>query len=156
MNFITNLKQFNISVFRPQRQTCTSPENVDAETKPNYLSSVVSRDTSCGFHKSPWIIMSKPGQQIEISLLDFSWDNKSNIDAIGSPGNCRKNYGYIVDIESDDVIIICGGTLREKHIYTSRSNSVQIVLDPPLLQNHFYLISYKGKNPFYKHTETFQ
>ena len=148
MIFVDNFKHFNFSVFLPQRQTCTSAENVEAESKSNYLSSIVSRDTSCGFHKSPWILKSKPGQQIEISLLDFSWDNKSNVDAVGSPGNCMKNYGYIVDIESDDIINICGGTVREKYIYTSRSNSVQIVLDPLSLQNHFYLISYKGKNPF--------
>ena len=131
-----------ISVNIPQRQTCKSSENLETDSNIRYVSSLVSRNKSCGFHNSPWILKSKPGQQIEISLLDFSWTNTSG------DGNCFKSYGYILDVESDDVINICGGTWREKHLYRSGSNSVQIVLDQVAVQGNYFLIAYKGITRF--------
>ena len=77
-----------------------------------------------------------------MSLLDFSWDNSSSTKNVVG---CVKNYGYILDIDTDELTNICGGTRREKLVYKSVSNSVQIVLDQQVLETDYYLISYKGK-----------
>ena len=110
-----------------------------------YLSSVISQQRSCGLHNTPWILQAKPGQQIAITLLDFSWTNinKTNTNE-GNSDRCPNSYGYILDIESDDVVSLCGGGVREKHLYLSTSHIVQVVLDSLALQKYSFLIAYKG------------
>ena len=130
----------------PQRKVCTSPEQIDVDSKIKHLSSLVTQETSCGLHNSPWILTSKPGQLIEISFLDFSWDNVSIPEDDESSRNCLKNYGFILDTESNDVMNICGGTHRNRGLYTSNSNKVQIVFNQPALEMYNFILEYRGKN----------
>ena len=129
-------------MIKPKSRICNEREKVSAQKQVSYLSSLISENTSCGLHNTPWILQAEPGQQINITLVDFSWNNnKSNTDN-GYNGRC--NYGYILDVESDDVISLCGGREREKHLYLSTSHTVQVVLDSLALQKYSFLIAYKG------------
>ena len=130
----------------PQRKVCTSPEQIDVDSKIKHLSSLVTQETSCGLHNSPWLLTSKPGQLIEISLLDFSWDNVSLPKDGEASRNALRNYGYILDIESDDVINIYGGKHRNKLLYSSISNKVQITFSQPALEMYNFMLEYRGKN----------
>ena len=132
----------SILVHIPNKGRCISQEKVLVKKKPGYIASRTSKQTSCGKHGSPWILESKPGQRINITLDDFSWENTT--DNIG-PMKCGIKYGYILDMESDDVISICGGGRnRQEHIYLSKGNSVQIVLESAVLDNSYFLIKYEG------------
>ena len=116
-----------------------------ASKKPIYLASQVSIDTSCGLHESPWILEAKPGQQVTIDLIDFTWKNKtSGSNPSYRHSSCDINYGYILDMETDDVINICGGGDREKRVYESSGNRVQIIIEGSVLGSHQFVIKFKG------------
>ena len=92
-------------------------------------------DTKCGLHKSPWVLQAKKGQQIEVGLIDFSWMNSSD--------NCNSIYGYMLDTK-DDIINICGGGQRQRHLYLSEGNILQISMHESALEQHRFLLSFKG------------
>lgn len=100
----------------------------------------MSLDTSCGLHGTPWIIEALPGQHIDIKMTDFDWSNGTFID-----NECPMNYGYILDLESDDVISLCGGTDRVKYVYQSIGHTVQIILESNNLESKAFLLELQGK-----------
>lgn len=97
--------------------------------------------TSCGQHNTPYIIQAKPGQHINITMVDFSWRFESK----SSNRKQCVSYGYILDTNNDDVITICGNRERHSHVYTSVGHSVQALLEGSILQNNRFLIEYKGR-----------
>ena len=141
---ITELGIFLFTVYKPKGKTCAASENLEISAKVKYISSLVTKDSSCGFQNSPWILKARAGQRISLSLLDFSWDNSTgSVESVG----CNKNYGYILDIETNDITNICGGTRRERNLYTSSSSSVQIVFNQQSLETSYFILSFKGENP---------
>ena len=126
-------------VHSPKRSSCSGPEIVHVGTKEQFISSQDSAESSCGTHNSPWVLEAKLGQKIKVELQDFSWDPEAT-NHIG----CGVKYGYILDVGTDDIINICGGTTRENELYTSTGNRLQIVLESNDKQKRF-LLRYKGK-----------
>ena len=53
-------------------------------------------------------------------------------------------YGYIVDIDTDDVINICGGTEHNKLLYVSTGSQVQVVMELSNHQNNKFLLQFTG------------
>ena len=53
-------------------------------------------------------------------------------------------YGYIVDIDTDDMINICGGTERNKLLYVSTGSQVQVVMELSNHQNNKFLLQFTG------------
>ena len=115
-----------------------SPLTVHATTRCQHLSSVISAGTKCGLHQAPYILEAKAGQQIKITLTDFSTNDDR--DSMG----CPIKYGYILDTKDDDVINLCGGSKSEGQTYTSVSNNVQVLLEQSAVQNHPFIIQFKG------------
>lgn len=126
-------------VYSPNKKSCHIPEKVSVPRTAGFIASSESVKSECGLHESPWVLEAKPGQQIKISLLDFDWDNTTDMDE-----NCKVNYGYILDLESDDVINICGRGAREKVVFTSVGHEVQIVLNAENVQKYRFLLKYEG------------
>ena len=129
-----------ILVTQPQQSTCRSQETIKAASTSKLLSSVVSLETKCGLHNTPWLIEAKEGQHIEIALTDFSWRNETS-DFM----KCTYKYGYMLDTQHDDVINLCGGGKRQRDVYVSKGHSLQIILDENVLSLHRFLIGYKCK-----------
>lgn len=126
-------------VYAPRDQQCRSPEKIKINNTPKFIASQSSLDTSCGLHGSPWILEALPGQNIEMRLTDFSWQNGTfDLSA------CPFSYGYILDMASDDVINICGGTQKEKHLYQSTGNTIQIILERSTIEKHSFILQFKG------------
>ena len=128
------------SVYSPTSERCTSQHTVDIDSSDKVLSSSVSRQTRCGLPNTPWLLQAKPGQRIRLTLTDFSWQNSSTVTT-----RCVQRYGYILDTETDDVINICGGTERQKELYTSEGHSLQIVFDDNALLTHKFLVTFAGE-----------
>ena len=126
-------------VFHPVPKQCSSPLSIEASTHTKYLSSIVTGETSCGLHQSPYVLEAKHGQQIELFLYDFNKNDESPSE------KCAKNYGYILDNKNDDVISLCGGITRKRKIHTSAGNTVQIMLDKNMISNNQFLLEFKGK-----------
>lgn len=130
-------------MYIPSKERCISPENISVKKKPGFIASITSTITSCGLHGSPWILQAEAGQKIKMRLIDFSWRNDSMAPPSGS--RCNTNLGYILDMQSDEVINICdGGTERMRHLYLSTGHSVQLVLEASVLQSNYFAIEYEG------------
>ena len=86
----------------------------------------------CGSYPSPWLLHAKPGQRLNITLLDLSWSKKSSghshgIQFCNSFGTVRE-YG-IGPGSSDVTQDICGlSNQRLSAVYTSSGDMVDIVI----------------------------
>ena len=89
----------------------------------------------CGSRSRPWLLEAQTGQQINISLLDFSGHGRrTQLDTRGlvsddcSPAHVQ--YGYIVDKTNKNNVSICSTAAqqRHKHVYQSTGNVVEVVL----------------------------
>jgi len=89
----------------------------------------------CGSRSHPWLLEAQTGQQINISLLDFSGHGQgTQLDTrvLVSDG-CnpdRVQYGYIVDKTNKNNVSICSTAAQQKHkhVYQSAGNLVEVVL----------------------------
>ena len=95
----------------------------------------------CGVDNKPWIIKAKEGQKINITFTDFNWKLPSRDEA---RVNCPVKYGYLVDEKSNDIVNLCGGLVRERNLYISKGNKVQVLLATTALKYVKFLIGYKG------------
>ena len=107
----------------------------------NYLSSQITEDFGCGEESKPWIIKAKEGQKINLTFIDFNWELISRDEA---RVNCPVKYGYVVDEDSNDIVNLCGGLVRERSLYVSKGDKVQILLAKSVLSNVKFLIGYQG------------
>lgn len=107
--------------------TCT----ISATVFPSHISSLVISRHDCGSELHPWLIQADPGQQIAVSIMDFSYFTGMPEDTTGagssSPNACV-SYGYVLESRGNRNISICGGRHRMTFVYESTSNLLQIVL----------------------------
>ena len=107
----------------------------------------------CGSLSHPWLLEAQTGQQINISLLDFSGHGgRTQMETRGlvsddcSPAHVQ--YGYIVDKTNKNNVSICStaSQQRHKHVYQSAGNLVEIVLrnNDSLAFHHNFLLSFVG------------
>ncbi len=119
--------------------TCTTNNvlKIDASSG-TLLSSDVDR-TGCGSIAKPWTLQGSQGQRIRISMTDFAWGSNS-------AGQCTV-YGYVSEADTGMNHTICGGLAREREIYTSNSNTVQLQIGPMGAgeDNAHFMILYQGK-----------
>ena len=79
----------------------------------------------CGTGFQPWTVEAPVGQKISIGLLDFN----SGLTGRESKRPCHA-YGSIVDKTSKRNVTLCGdGAHREKELYTSAGNTVDILVN---------------------------
>jgi len=112
-------------------------------------------DARCGSRSHPWLLEAQTGQQVNISLLDFSGHGRrTQLDTRGddcSPSHVQ--YGYIVDKTNKNNVSICStdAQLRHKHLYQSTGNLVEIVLNTHQIANkdvdtpQNFLLAFEGK-----------
>jgi len=78
---------------------------------------------TCGTQSQPWIVEAPIGQKISISVIAFSTSNSTQVQQ-----PCNK-YGAIVDNAAKQNVTICAaGNQREKKLYLSTGNAVEIIL----------------------------
>ena len=112
----------------------------------------------CGSRSRPWLLEAQTGQQINISLLDFSGHGRrTQLDTRGlvsedcSPAHVQ--YGYTVDKTNKNNVSICSTAAqqRHKHVYQSTGNVVEVVLTPKRTANENddkptnFLLAFEGK-----------
>jgi hypothetical protein len=119
---------------------CSGSRPTHLTTSEGTISSQSADTKGCGSSNSPWIISAKPGQTINISIVDFSADSgKSNM------VTCPAVYGSIRERALGINHTICGGRHRERALYTSKTNAVEIQIKSRNSrgEKHF-LLKYSG------------
>ncbi|ELU12142.1 hypothetical protein CAPTEDRAFT_224991 [Capitella teleta] len=79
--------------------------------------------SECGTQRCAWRVRVAPGQLVNLTLLDFSLEGRSE-DSVEA---CY-NYAIVSEDASAAETPICGGLSRKRHVYTSVSNQVDIEL----------------------------
>jgi len=89
----------------------------------------------CGSRSHPWLLEAQTGQQVNISLLDFSGHGqRTQLDTralvTDGCGPAHVQYAYIVDKTNKNNVSVCSTAAqrRHKHVYQSAGNVVEIVL----------------------------
>ncbi len=118
-----------------QGRSCVQESPIDSNH--GVLSSTVTDNTGCGSLTSPWSIKMAAGQRVSITLTDFGWTRH------GGHSQCRP-YAYIVEKSVGVNQTICGGSERERHVYTSTSNHVFIQIVPHELRETQFLLWFDG------------
>jgi len=119
---------------------------VSAGLRQHIRSSSVSSNRQgvrCGSRSHPWLLEAQTGQQVNISLLDFSeHGQRTQLDTRGlvsdECGSGHVQYGYVVDKGSKNNVSVCSTAARQrhKHVYQSTGNLVEVVLIHGLLMNN--------------------
>ena len=149
----------------PPEQTCSRGSSGLVTSAPSgYLSSVVSTTTGCGRRDTPWKLTVRPGQRINISLYDFSavmaatspGENEVAGAGAGAGGGTRaltqcRVYAVIRErtVHRMRNITVCGTKSRERNVYISLTNTVEIGLIVANARDKekalpFFLVKYEG------------
>ncbi|KAK2139460.1 hypothetical protein LSH36_1776g00007 [Paralvinella palmiformis] len=119
------LKQANDDLITIDRDHCQSATSLGIHGNDGYISSLLTTQTGCGSRTSPWIIDVSSGQTVDIKLLDFGALSR-HISTLTL--GCPHIVGFIVERSLGSNFTICGDNQREKHIYSSKTNKLEIVL----------------------------
>ena len=118
---------------------------------PLHIASSSTSKSSCGTKLQPWILESRVGQQINVSLLDFTTSSSDNTRDQGPEIPQCLTYGYVIDKSARKNISLCGGRKeRESLVYLSKTNLLEMVLIPSmededlLTFNMNYLVRFTG------------
>jgi hypothetical protein len=125
--------------------SCSQEEiHVTTGSTEGYISSVIAEESSCGQNDlRPWVITVAEGQQVNITLYDFS----SNISAASDtyPQVC-KVYATIRESDDRSATTVCGYIGRVTPMYVSTGNQVQIrLMRSQLGTKPRYLLHYQGR-----------
>lgn len=139
------LFQISIAVITSPTKCAHLPLQVTAPS--GYISNYVATDSGCGSIDSPWQIVVKPGQTINITLFDFFPSD----DAIGDMREtCMvlvviKEGGLGTDKQRSETI--CRRGQRVMNVYRSLSNEVEVRIVAKWDENHpgGFLLHYAGR-----------
>jgi len=133
----------SMAVIESER-SCT----VTASSSGLHITQSVDSRLGCGTKSQPWILVAPPGQQIQVSLIDFG--SKVRNAEISSPRLCQQ-YAYIVDKSAKMNLSVCGLSHdRKKEIYKSSLNTIEVILNSEnnlhsIDERPNYLIGFIGK-----------
>ncbi len=111
---------------------------------PGYLSNLKSITSDCGhIPDSPWKIQVKMGQKINLTLFEFS-DKRDPDDK-----KCR-TYAILRErsLGRTRNITLCSAVNRQRIVYTSVTNQIEIGLSQGLISRYF--LKYEGKLLLYE------
>ena len=131
----------------PSRSTCDTATHIKLEATSGYINSLITDETGCGSSATPWVIDTRPGESVNITLWDFDVqeDILAGSDYLGLPSFCQQ-YAVISERLINRTTRICGGAQRTQHVYTSTSASVEIAITRPgsPVNGHF-MLQYQSK-----------
>ena len=125
----------------------SSPLHIAAAAAAGVDSWSTQSNIGCGTKTKPWMLEAPAGQRINISLLDFtaaarltsqhltrSTSHIITSTTSSSSDSCmdeKHQYGYIIDkssVNKKNVSVCHARSNRQRHVYLSISNALQLVL----------------------------
>ena len=107
-----------------------------------FVSNMDIKGTGCGSYYKPYTLMVSKYQKISLTLYDFVSQNaNSNMDI-----NICLEYALIREPDSGYQLSVCSGSERQRVIYVSDGNYVQVGLRAPsMIRNAHFLLYFEGK-----------
>jgi len=127
----------------PDIGRCSAAGRADILGKDGYISSEITTQTRCASPKVPLVMNALQGQTINLWLLDFGALSRRSSKLHLA---CQQTLGYIIERNLGSNVTICGDSEREKPIYSSKTNNLELVLiaRSNVDNNPRYLIRYSG------------
>ena len=120
----------------PPRSTCYTGAAVSLPSDTLYISNTVTERTKCGSKQSPWKLEALPGQQINLTLLDFT--EHPSVPVVSE--RCAVRYALVKE-QGVRENSMCRGT---KGNYLSTSSSLMLSVLPGGTHRRFF-IKYQGE-----------
>ena len=127
---------FIFPVALPPRSNCYTAAPVSLPSDTLYISNTVTERTKCGSKQSPWTLEALPGQQINLTLLDFT--EHPSVPVVSE--RCAVRYALVKE-QGMRENSMCRGT---KGNYLSTSSSLKLSVLPGGTHRRFF-IKYQGK-----------
>ena len=130
-------RQSNTVLQIDQSQCRSSANNIEVSSKLS-ISSDILANANCG--SSSMTFMSRPGQQLNISITDFTFGAHQH--------NSRSciNYLEIVDPAKENPIPVCAGAYgRTGNIMLSEGHEIQTTFHVQDPKNQRFILSFEGK-----------
>ena len=133
-------------------EDCRDHNHVVLKSQTGYLSTLMTEETGYGLAGCPWRIKAQPGQNFELSVMDFNLlahfqtrDDPYNEDYLGW---CP--VSVVIEEEGvarKDIALCGGGQHRERHLYSSKSSelSVHFLAHQTQQPPYYFLVKYNGK-----------
>ena len=118
---------------------CTSSSQLEIRNAEGYISSSkAAAGIGWGSSKCPWLITALPGQQINVTMIDFQ--------PLDLQQKCQQ-LGFIKDLNNGQEIPICKDVKRIRHLYTSTGTQVKIHINQASSsdENEIFLLHYTGE-----------
>ena len=119
----------------PPRSSCYIGAAIPLPSDTLYISNSVTERTKCGSKQSPWKLEALPGQQINLTLLDFT--EHPSVPVVSE--RCAVRYALVKE-QGVRETSMCGGT---KGNYLSSSSSLKLSVLPGGTHRRFF-IKYQG------------
>ena len=152
---------FSFAVARPNQELCQANGFIKLEATSGYLSSLVTEETGCGTSATPWILEALPGQQINLTLLDFTFNTLGSafnleygdsFDGITLPG-CR-DLIVVKETDRETRLSNCFIRKRETLVYTSATNTIEVQVLPNREEDEpQFLLYYTGLYTLLSHLD---
>lgn len=117
---------------------CRANDYVRVSPTSGIIASILTEELALGSADCPWLIKAAPGQRVNVSLVDFAV----------TPGIGETCHAYAIIRERDPTRTntICSGEQRERHIYMSLSDTVEIRVLPiqGSTKRRYFLLKYEG------------
>lgn len=122
-----------------------------------YLSSYASHAHGHGTSLCPWQITVKPGQKVDLHLVDFSLSARYHVDHQLQQQQQRQMFNIVTHTEHCFIFLtiteamkqtnVCAGNRREQRVYSSQSNSVIIGVPDYLARDDSinFIVKYSGE-----------
>ena len=161
VQFIMLNYAFSFAVARPNQELCQANGFIKLEATSGYLSSLVTEETGCGTSATPWILEALPGQQINLTLLDFTFNTLGSafnleygdsFDGITLPG-CR-DLIVVKETDRETRLSNCFIRKRETLVYTSATNTIEVQVLPNREEDEpQFLLYYTGLYTLLSHLD---
>ncbi len=131
----------------PTEERCHLKHQRTITSQRGFLSSLVTQESGCGTSSLPWRVTVKSGQKINISLYDFAMTETKYSSPVV---NQCKVYAVIRErmVNRMRNITVCGALSRERNVYLSMTNQLEIGLVTGDLTDTSptYLVGYTGRS----------
>lgn len=158
-------------VARSLSSSSSSSRHPPSQPSSGQLASIVAAETGCGSPDRPWIVEVPYGQQINLTLVDFTTTRRQGspsptdgtgigtgagagagaggrVAAAAAAAGCVR-YARVVERSADgkreESVDVCGRQGRERRVYSSRGHVVRVIMDVTQAENpNYFLIGYQA------------
>ena len=137
-----------VSVATATKQVCGRSVPLELESQSGFISSAVADESGFGTIMCPWQLRADKGQHFRLSIFNFHHTVTATTAAISQKGKFCEPYISVRDNKEVLNISACFGESREREVYVSDTNVIQIGIIPTrrqAQQPRRFLVKYEGE-----------